>query len=61
MGRKTKEIKAVLHLPDNEHAIRQFEKKICNFYTKQVEQRLGPLPKERKLEALQALIKNYST
>lgn len=60
VGRAKKEIKAVLHLPENEYAIRQFEKKICDFYATQVEQRLRFLQKEKKLEVLDIMISNYS-
>lgn len=56
MGRQKKEIKAVIILPESEHAIRQFEKKISNFYATQVEQKLHSLPKEQKLEVLDALL-----
>ena len=60
MGRIKKEIKAVLHLPESENAIRQFEKKICDFYIAQVEQKLRSLPKEKKLEALDIILASYS-
>jgi len=56
MGRQKKEIKAVLVLPKSEKALRQFEKKICDFYAAQVEQRLQSLPKEKKLEVIDALL-----
>ena len=59
MGQKKKEIKAILHLPDGEDAKRQFEKKISDFYIAQVEQRLRPLPKEKKLEVLNIMLANY--
>ena len=60
MGRIKKEIKAVLHMPESEHAIRQFEKKICDFYVAQVEQKLHSLPKEKKLEVLDIILSSYS-
>jgi len=60
VSRIKKEIKAVLHLPESENAIRQFEKKICDFYVAQVEQKLRPLPKERKLEVLDIMLSSYS-
>ena len=56
MGQKKKEIKAVLHLPENVNTIRRFEKKMCDFYAAQVEQRLQSLPKEKKLEVLDIMI-----
>ena len=59
MGRIKKEIKAVLHLPESVHAISQFEKKICDFYIAQVEQKLLSLPKEKKLEVLDIIISSY--
>ena len=58
-GRKPKEIKAVLHLPDNEQVIQQFGKKMADFYAAQVEKRLQSMPKERKLEIVQGLMDNY--
>lgn len=61
VARKTNEIKAVMHLPESETAIRQFEKKICNFYAAQVEKKLCSLPKKEKLEVLQNLIENFTT
>ncbi len=60
MGQKTKEIKVVLHLPDNEYAIQRFEKKICDFYASQVEQKLRSMPKERKLEIIDAILSHYA-
>jgi hypothetical protein len=60
VGQKRKEIKAVLHLPENEQAIRQFEKKICDFYAAQVEQRLHSLPKEKKLEVLKIMLSSFN-
>lgn len=60
MARIKKEIIAVLHLPESEHAIRRFEKKICDFYVVQVEQRLQSLPKEKKLEVLDAMLSSYN-
>ena len=60
MGRIKKEIKAVLHLPESENAIRQFEQKICDFYVAQVEQKLRSLPKEKKLEVLDIILSSYS-
>ena len=47
MGQKKRKLRAT-HLPGNEHAIRQFEKKIYDFDTSQVEQKLHSLPKEKK-------------
>ena len=61
MGRSKKEIRAVLHLPDNEQALRQFEKKICDFYAAQVERKLHSLPKDKKIEIVDALIANYES
>lgn len=60
MGQKKKEIKAVLHLPDNEYSKRRFEEKIFDFYTAQVEKRLSSLPKEKKLEVLDIMLSSYS-
>lgn len=60
MGRARKEIKAVLHLPKNENALRQFEQRLCDFYITQVEKRLQSLPKEKRLEVLDAVISSYS-
>ena len=60
MGRGNKEIKAVLHLPDNERTIHRFEKKLCDFYTAQVEKELRHLSKEKKLEVLQELLTGFS-
>ena len=60
MGRIKKEIKAVLHLPKSENAIRQFEQRIVDFYVAQVEQKLHSLPKEKKLEVLDIIISSYS-
>jgi len=59
VGWTKKEIKAVLHLPESEHAINQFEKKICDFYVAQVEQKLHSLPKDKKLEVLDIIISSY--
>ncbi|MCL2203416.1 MAG: hypothetical protein FWB88_05715 [Defluviitaleaceae bacterium] len=56
MRRQKKEIKAVIMPPKNEHTLRLFEKKMCDFYASQVEQRLRPLPKNQKLEVVDALI-----
>ena len=60
MGQKKKEIKAILHLPESKPAIRRFEKTICDFYAAQVEQRLNPLPMERKLEVIDIMLSNYN-
>ena len=59
VGQKKKEIKVVLHLPENEQAIRRFEKKMCDFYANQVEKMLHSLPKEKKLETLQSMISSF--
>ena len=59
MSRKKKEITAVLHLPESEQAIRQFEKRICDFYVAQVEKRIRSLPKEQKLEVIDALLLHF--
>jgi len=56
MGRQRKEIKAVIVPPKCKQGMRQFEKKICDFYAAQVEQRLRSLPKEQKLEVIDALL-----
>ena len=56
MGRQRKEIKAVIVPPKSKQGIRQFEKRICDFYAAQVEQRLRSLPKEQKLEVIDALL-----
>jgi hypothetical protein len=61
VGRKSQEIKAVLHLPESEIGMRRFEKKMGDFYASQVEKRLLPLPKKQKLEVLQALIDNFAS
>ena len=60
MRRQKKEIKAVLHLPKSDQALRQFEKRMCDFYAAQVEKRLHSLPKEQKLEVLNAMLSNTS-
>ena len=60
MGRQRKEIKAVIVPPKNKQAIRQFEKRMCDFYAAQVEKRLHSLPKEKKLEVLDSLISVYT-
>jgi len=60
VGRQKKEIRAVLVLPKSENALRQFEKKICDFYVTQVERRLQSLPKEKKLEVLDMILSSYS-
>lgn len=60
VGKKKKEIRAVLHLPENENAMRQFEKKICDLYISLVEQKLHSLPKEKKLEVIDAILLNQS-
>ena len=60
MRRQKKEIKAVLHLPKSDQAIRQFEKRMCDFYASQVEKRLHSLPKEQKLEVLDAMLSSTS-
>jgi len=59
MGRQKKEIKVVLCLPKSEYALRQFEKRMCDFYATQVERRLQPLPKEKKLEVVDALLATF--
>jgi len=56
MRRQRKEIKAVLVPPKSEQAKRRFEKRICDFYATQVEQILQSLPKEKKLEIIDALL-----
>jgi len=56
MRRQKKEIKAVIMPPKNEQTLRLFEKRMCDFYASQVEQRLRSLPKEQKLEVVDALI-----
>ena len=58
MGRQRKEIKAVIIPPKSKQGISQFEKRICDFYAAQVEQRLRSLPKEQKLEVLDALLES---
>ena len=58
MGKK--EVNVVLHLPKNEYAVRQFEKKICDFYVAQVEQKLASFPKKKKIEVINAILANYS-
>jgi len=57
VGRK-KEIKAVLVLPNSERALKQFEKRLCDFYSSKVEQQLHSLPKKEKLEVLEMMISN---
>jgi hypothetical protein len=59
--RAKKEIKAVLHLPDNEQAIRQFEKKLCDFYASQIEKRISSFPKAKKIEVIDAIISHYDS
>jgi predicted GIY-YIG superfamily endonuclease len=56
MQRRKKEIKAVIVPPKNEQTLRLFEKRMCDFYALQVEQRLRSLPKEQKLEIVDALL-----
>jgi len=56
MGRQKKEIKAVLCLPKSDHALRQFDKRMSDFYATQVERRLQSLPKAKKLEVIDALL-----
>ena len=56
MRRQKKEIKAVLVQPKSEHTLLLFEKKMCDFYASQVEQRLQSLPKEKRLEVVDALL-----
>ena len=56
MGRQRKEIKAVLCLPKSGKALHQFEKRMSDFYAAQVEKRLQSLPKEQKLEVIDALL-----
>jgi len=56
MRRQRKEIKAVLVPPKSENAKRLFQKRMCDFYVAQVEQRLRSLPKEQKLEVIDALL-----
>lgn len=58
MASKRKVPRAILHLPENEQALRVFEKRIADFYVVQVEKKLTPLPKKGRLEILQALIDN---
>ena len=60
MRQRAKEIKAVLHLPESEHAIRRFEKKICDFYTNLIEQKLRSLPKENKLAIIDVMIEGFN-
>lgn len=62
MGRKCKEIKAVLYLPESENGICHFDKKICDFYAAQVEKKLhsSNLTKQQKLEILHLLMDDYS-
>ncbi len=61
MKQKRREIKAVLHMPESENAVRQFEQRICNFYTTQVEHRLAAMTKEKKLEVLNIMIAQYAS
>jgi len=56
MPQRKKEIKAVIMPPKNEQTIRIFEKRISDFYASQVEQRLRSLPKDQKLEIVDALL-----
>jgi len=56
MPRQEKQIKAIIVLPEGAHGKRIFEKRICDFYAAQVEQRLHSLPKEQKLEVLDTLL-----
>jgi hypothetical protein len=56
MPRQKKEIRAVIVPPKNEHTLRLFEKRMCDFYASQVEQKLRSLPKEQKLEIVDALL-----
>lgn len=62
MGRKYKEIKAVLYISESENGKRRFEKKICDFYAAQVEKKLHSynLTKQQKLEILQLLMDDYT-
>jgi len=56
MSRCKKEIKAVIVPPKSERAKQAFQKKMCDFYAAQVERRLQSLPKEQKLEVIDALL-----
>jgi len=56
MKRHKKEIKAVIVMPENKNTLRQFEKKLNDFYITQVEKRIQHLPKEQKLEVIDALL-----
>ena len=56
MGKQKKEITAVIIPPKSEHAKQQFQKKMSDFYAAQVEKRLLSLPKEQKLQIIDALI-----
>jgi len=56
MKRHKKEIKAVIVMPENKNTLRQFEKKLNDFYIAQVEKRIQHLPKEQKLEVIDALL-----
>jgi len=56
MPRQKKQIKAVLVLPESGQSKGVFEKRICDFYAAQVERRLLHLPKEQRLEVIDALL-----
>jgi len=56
MSRHRKEIRAIVVPPKSECTKQQFQKKMCDFYISQVERRLQSLPKERKLEVIDALL-----
>ena len=62
MGRKSKEIKAVLHPSNTEAGKRSYEKKICDFYAAQVGKKLHSynMSKKQRLEILQLLMDNFN-
>lgn len=62
MGRSSREIKAVINLPNTEKGRCKFEKTICDFYAEQVGKRLLSynFSKEQRMDVLQRLIENYA-
>ena len=62
MGRKRQQITAILHLPESEAAVMQFSKKICEFYSVQVEKKLHSLDitKQEKLAIISSLMNDLT-
>ncbi|GHU81383.1 hypothetical protein FACS1894191_8230 [Clostridia bacterium] len=60
--KRPQEIKVVLHLPETDIGVDIFRRKLCDFYSTQIEKRIHtyPLEKEEKLEILRLFTEEIS-